>query len=149
MGIETTRGRRDDKDAFTGITSLGQRQDTTIERKLWVAVKRTLGAPLIWMSSLDAAIGLYRICLIRPHTLRFGPRAAGMSSKIPIRLQGLHTGLQLHALHASPVRSSHQHQALIRTAVGVRRPPIYELVMSRPISVPAPVGYSSRATLIS
>jgi hypothetical protein len=63
--------------------------------------------------------------------------------------QGLHTGLQSHAVQASPAWSPRKRHVLIRTAVDVMRPPIDGLVMSRPIGVPAPAGYSSRAKLIS
>jgi hypothetical protein len=47
-------------------------------------------------------------------------------NKIPIRLEGLHTGLQLQAVQARPDR------ALIGTAVDPLKPFIDGLVMSRP-----------------
>lgn len=54
-----------------------------------------------------------------------------MSSKIAIRLQGLHTGLQLHADQVSPARFPRKHRVLIGTAVDPLKQFIHGLVMSR------------------
>jgi hypothetical protein len=65
-----------------------------------------------------------------------------MSNKIAIRLQGLHTGLQLYAVQASPARPPRKHRVLVGTAVDAMKPFIYGLVMSRS----SPRGLDPRAT---
>jgi hypothetical protein len=55
-----------------------------------------------------------------------------VSRKIAIRLQGLHAGLQLHAVHARLDRYPRKRWILVGTAVDELKQFIHELVMSRP-----------------